>query len=307
MLVVTAEGIQGAVRRMLSPNFRPIVSTTTTNTDVITDPFKNAIHAKNGVVLDGGAWTDSYDSRILGGYNASKGNKGDATTDSVANGAINLTGISSVDGSVAIGPGGDLSTAITLSPGSSITGNKDVETNARDLPLSSIPAGAGLTNQGPLTIAGKSTRVLSEGTYWFTSISITGNGQLQTTGAVKIYVTGNIDVGGNGIATAGNLPPNLLIYGTVDPTDPSKKTNTVSIHGNGDFYGAVYAPGAAIDVFGNGAVYGGLTGNTVKINGNGGFHYDESLGNLGRFVTTTTSSTFTTTGFSRHSWREVTF
>lgn len=307
MLVVTAEGIQGPVRRMISPNFRPIVNTTTTNTDVVTDPFKNAIHAKNGVVLDGGAWTDSYDSRN-GGYKSGGCTpycKGDTTTDSIAGGAINLTGLSTVDGSVAIGPGGNTSTAITLSPGSNITGSKDVETAAQNLPLSSIPAG--VTNQGPLTIAGNATRVLSEGTYWFTSISITGNGLLKTTGAVKIYVTGNVDVGGNGIATANNLPPNLLIYGTVDPGDPSQKTTEVKIHGNGDFYGAVYAPSAALDVYGNGAVYGALTGNTAKLNGNGGFHYDESLGNLGRFVTTTTSSTFTTTGFSRHSWREVTF
>lgn len=306
MLVVTAEGIQGSVRRMISPNYRPIVSTTTTNTDVITDPFKNAIHTKSGANLDGGMWTDSYDSRN-GGYNVSgnKGNKGDVTTDSTATPAIDLTGISAINGNVAIGPGGNLSTGISIGPGSTITGSQDVETSARNMPLSGIPAG--LTNQGPLTIAGNRTVVLSEGTYWFTSISITGSGQLRTTGAVKIYVTGNINVGGNGVMTAGNLPTNLLIYGTVDPGDPSQKTNTVSIHGNGDFYGAVYAPGAAMQVFGNAAVYGALTGNTVHVNGNGGFHYDEALGNLGRFVTTTTSSTYTTTGFSRHSWREVTF
>lgn len=285
---------------------RPIVSTTTSPSEVITDPFKNAVHGKSNVVLDGNAWTDSYDSQN-GPYDVSgnRGNQGHVTTDSTGNGVITLTGNSAIHGDVTIGPGGNLSTAISLAPGSSISGTQSVEPAAQNLPLSSIPAG--LINQGPLTIAGNATRTLSEGAYWFSSINITGNGRLQTTGAVKIYVTGNIDVGGNGIATANSLPPNLLIYGTQDPTDPAQKTNTVSIHGNGDFHGAVYAPGAAMDVYGNGAVFGALTGNTVHINGNGGFHYDSALGNLGRFVTTSTSTTYTTTGFSRDSWQEITY
>jgi len=304
MLVVTAEGIQGSVRRMISPNYRPIVSTTTTTTDVITDPFKNAIHAKNGVELVGNAWTDSFDSRN-GPYNPinNKGHKGHVSTDGIAAGVITVNTNSSVDGDAIVGPGGN--PAVAINNNGIITGIQGVAPGAQNLPLSSIPAG--LVNQGPLSIAGNREVVLSEGTYWFSSINITGNGRLKTTGAVKIYVTGNIDVGGNGIATANNLPPNLLIYGTVDPGDPTQKTTIVKIHGNGDFYGAVYAPAAFLDVYGNGAVYGALTGNTAKINGNGGFHYDEALGNLGRFVTTTASTTYTTTGFTRHSWREVAF
>ncbi|MEK7205070.1 MAG: hypothetical protein AAB254_06130, partial [candidate division NC10 bacterium] len=223
--------------------------------------------------------------------------------DGIAAGIVTVNSGGTVDGDAIVGPGGNPATAINNN--GTITGSQGTEPAAQNLPLSSIPAG--LVNQGPLTISGNREVVLSEGTYWFTSISITGNGRLRTTGAVKIYVTGNIDVGGNGIATAGNLPPNLLIYGTVDPGDPSQKTTEVKIHGNGDFFGAVYAPSAAIDVYGNGAVFGALTGNTAKINGNGGFHYDEALGNLGRFVTTSTSTTYTTTGFTRHSWREVAF
>jgi hypothetical protein len=271
---------------------------------VITDPFKNAIHVRNTVEMLGSAWTDSYDSRS-GPYHPTnnRGHRGHVSTDGIAAGVITVGANSSIGGDAIIGPGGDVAVAINNS--GTITGLQGTERGARNSPLSSIPAG--LINQGPLTIAGNAIRVLGEGAYWFSMISITGNGRLQTTGAVKIYVTGNIDIGGNGIATAGNLPSNLLIYGTQDPSDASQKTTTVKIHGNGDFYGAVYAPGAALDVYGKGAVYGALTGNTVKINGNGGFHYDEALGNLGRFVTTTTTSTYPTTGFSRHSWREVTF
>jgi cytoskeletal protein CcmA (bactofilin family) len=177
------------------------------------------------------------------------------------------------------------------------------------MPLSQIPTGT--INSGPLSLSGNATRTLSTGTYWFTSISITGNGQLNVSGAVKIYVTGSVNIGGNGIATAGNLPPNLFIYGTAaDLNSPTTNVCTsISIHGNGNFYGAVYAPSAAISVSGNGQVFGSLTGNTVTINGSGSaaFHYDEALGNLGRFLTETTSTTYTTTGYTRYSWREIAF
>jgi len=128
------------------------------------------------------------------------------------------------------------------------------------------------------------------------SIATTGQAKLCVTGKVEIYVTGDINIGGNGIANLSGLPPNFLIYGL--PT-----VDTVNIHGNSDFYGAVYAPSAAMQVSGNGSVFGALTGNTVQINGSGSaaLHYDEALGLLGA------STTYATTGFSRYSWREIPF
>ena len=62
-----------------------------------------------------------------------------------------------------------------------------------------------------------------------------------------------------------------------------------------------------IQTSGNAAVYGSLTGKSVKINGNGGFHYDEALGDIGEFVTESSSTTYTTTGYSRYSWHEIAF
>jgi hypothetical protein len=304
ILVVTAEGIQGQVRRMISVEYQPIVSTTTTTTNVVTNPFANAVHAKGKVELIGNAWTDSYDSRN-GAYNAggNKGSNGDVSTDATAAASILLTGGSTVNGDAYVGPGGNPATGITN--GGTITGTQGTEGEAWVMPLSAIPAG--VTNQGALSITGNSTRTLNEGTYWFSSLNISGNGRLVINGAVKIYVTGSIAVGGNGVATAGNLPPNLLMYGTVDPNNSANKCTSVSVHGNGNFYGSIYAPEADMQTSGNGAVYGALTGKTVKINGNAGFHYDEALGNIGSFVTTSSSTAYTTTGYSRYSWREIAF
>ncbi len=304
LIVVTAEGIQGSVRRMISMEYQPIVSTTTSTNTVTTDPFSDAAHGSGPVTLSGNATTDSYDSR-LGAYNVSGnlGTNGDISTDSTANGSVSLGSNNAINGSVLVGPGGNTATAVAN--GGTITGTLGTEAATWNLPLSTIPAG--VSNQGPLSISGNTTRTLTEGTYWFSSISITGNGRLVTTGAVKIYVTGAINISGNGVGTAGNLPTNLLVYGTVDPTNAANQTTSVAVTGNGNFYGAIYAPAAAITVTGNGAVYGSLTGNSVNFSGNGGLHYDDALGNLGRYVTTTTSTTYTTTGFTRYSWREIAF
>ena len=304
ILVVTTEGIQGTVRRMIQVEYQPIVSTTTTSNDVVTDPFANAVHGRGNISLIGNAYTDSYNS-TNGAYNVNgnRGANGDVSTDATATGSVTINPNSTVNGDVAVGPGGNTATAINNQ--GTITGTTSTEAAAWNVPLSSIPSG--VTNQGPLSITGIRMVTLNEGTYWYSSINSSGNGQLRINGAVKIYVTGNVDIGGNGVATAGNLPPNLLIYGTVDPNNSANKCTSVSIHGNGDFYGGIYAPDATISVVGNGSVYGSLTGNTVNINGNGGFHYDEALGNLGRFVTTTAGTTYTTTGYSRYSWREIAF
>ena len=43
---------------------------------------------------------------------------------------------------------------------------------------------------------------------------------------------------------------------------------------------AVYAPGAAITVAGNGDVFGAFVGDTVTIAGNSKFHYDRALGDI---------------------------
>ncbi|RPI09891.1 MAG: hypothetical protein EHM71_04905 [Zetaproteobacteria bacterium] len=304
LLVVTAEGLKGPVRRMIAMELRPVVSTTTATNTVVHNPFAAAAHGRSSVELIGNAWTDSYNS-ANGAYNTNgnRGHHGDVSTDATDPGVIIVNPNSTVDGQALVGPGGDTSTAIVNQ--GTITQGTGTQPSTFNLPLSIVPDG--VTNQGALSISGNRTVTLSEGTYWFSSISVTGNGRLATTGAVKIYVTGNVNIGGNGVTTAGNLPPNFLLYGTVDPANSANKCTSVIIHGNGTFFGAVYAPDADIAVSGNGVNYGALTGNNVTINGNGGFHYDEQLGNLGASVTTSVTTTYSTSGFTRYSWREIAF
>ncbi len=305
ILLVTSEGIQGFVRRMVQMELRPDVAAPV-STCIVVDPFASGAHGKNNVEIAGNVVTDSYDSRN-GAYGATnKGNNGDVSTDATSAGAITVDANATVKGDAKAGPGADLATAIVEGTPNSIKGDKTTETSVMPMPLSAIPSG--ITNLGDLKLSGKGSMTLTTGTYWFSSISITGNGQLTISGDVKIYVTGSIDAGGNGIVNPNGTPPSLLLYGTVDPTNPANKCTDVKIHGNGAFAGAVYAPAASIDVVGNGEVYGALTGNTVKFtgSGHGGFHYDEALGNFGQFIIPS-SGGGTFDKYSRHSWREIPF
>ncbi|MFB3816677.1 MAG: hypothetical protein ACE147_03335 [Candidatus Methylomirabilales bacterium] len=308
IFVITAEGIQGSVRRVISAEYRPNVLVTWTTDTIIREPFANAVHGRGVVNLSGNGTTDSYNSNDgpYGGSNVLS--NGDVSTDRVGSGSITIGANATVNGSVLCGPTCNTSTDVVVS--GHVSGSISQEPNTLDMPLPVIPAG--VTNQGALSITGNRDVTLNAGTYWFSSIHIAGNGRLRTSGQVKIYVTGNVDIGGNGVIAANNAPPNLLIYGTstnpTNPTAPGASTCTsVSIHGNGSFVGAIYAPNADISLVGNAATYGSLSGNTVTITGNGEFHYDEALGMLDRQVTTTTTIQTNMTGYNRFSWREIPF
>jgi Tfp pilus assembly protein PilX len=116
-------------------------------------------------------------------------------------------------------------------------------------------------------------------------MSITGNnsGITQDSNAtVKLYVQGNIDIAGNGIANLSNSAGNLWIYG-ISPSDGS--TPNILIAGNGAFIGVVDAPAYNTTISGSGtnggnnaySLVGAVIGNMLTITGNGSIHYDEAL------------------------------
>ncbi len=242
VLLVSVRGTAGQAQREVRLELQPIVQTTTTTTDttttVVTNPFGNAAHGVAKVDVANGT-TDSYNSN-LGAYNenGNKGSNGDVSTDATAANVIQTGPNGVVNGSAMAGPGANLEGAITGS--GTITGSQTTEANAWNLPLSTIPAG--VANSGALSISGNTTMNLTTGVYWFSSISIGGNAKLNATGPVKIYVTGNISIGGNGIGTANNKPPNILIYGTADPNNANNTCTSVSGAGTGRSMGPSTPP-----------------------------------------------------------------
>lgn len=148
---------------------------------------------------------------------------------------------------------------------------------------------------------------LAPGTYIVTasggnSISLTGNDTLNVggTGQTIFYLAGNANIGGNGIVNATARPTNMLIYGMKpDAASGIPGCLDIDISGNGNFYGAVYAPQADITLNGGGArgsVYGSLAGKRVSFNGNGTIiHYDESLRELSGVIRAYQLNTWTQT------------
>ncbi|HTL47362.1 MAG TPA: collagen-binding domain-containing protein [Verrucomicrobiae bacterium] len=236
--------------------------------------FDFAVFSKEGMHINGGPTIDSYDSSLgaYGGGNA--GQNGDIGTDSTGSSTvgventINIDGNAVIKGDVMVGPGANPDNVIDLGHNVTLTGTKGSEDYKRDYE----PITSNATNLGALSLSGSTTQYLGPGTYHYSSLSISGQAKLIPTGPVVIYVDGAVSIGGNGVATSSNLPPNFLLYAA---------STSVAISGNGNFYGGVYAPNADVSVSGNGQIFGGLVGKTYHQTGNANIHYDEALKNTG--------------------------
>lgn len=229
--------------------------------------FPQGVFGNQSVTMSGNAFTNSYTSS-QGPYNPLRaGAQGHIGTNGVAAASVRVSGNARINGNATVGPGGNPATAISRSGNARITGTSSAATALTPMPPVTVPSG--VADRGALSISGNTRTTLPGGTYWYDSLSITGNGGLSFSGPATLYISGNVQIAGNGIWTAGNVPPNLVVYVVGAPS--------VQFSGNGQFSGAVYAPQAAVSVSGNGEIYGALVGNTVTVSGNGGIHYDTAL------------------------------
>jgi len=272
-------------------------------------PFTYAAFGDISLTMTGNGETDSYDSS-LGGYGGLNiGSNGDVGTNGATIGAITLSGNAKVNGDANTGPGG------TVSDESKVTGDVSHDCD-ENLPSAIVPSAlTGLASGGSYSISGNTSATLGPGDFKYSSISISANANLTIIGTVRIYLTGTAlslsvsgngkliitagaslilyidgrcDISGNGVVNQTNLPENFLVYSTYSSTG-----NGIQITGNGDLYGAVYAPKANVLISGNGDIYGSVVGKTVSIPGNGDVHYDEALKDAGPV-----------SNYSLENWRE---
>lgn len=295
--------------------------------------WSNSIVAKGTVTFSGNASIESYDS-TLGPYNAAT-NRSDLAT--VASASTDLDPIvvgsnASIYGYVAttgadpvVGGNGRIYGATTPT-GTLVDQSRIRRDFTANLPDATAPTGTAIALaaiSSTLTlprvgdVAGANGRYL----YSTTGVGMAGNNTVSIKGPVDLIVTGNVSVSGNGSITiggTGSTDPSLNLYTsgdinftgngmvnlTQDPsktalwgTTPSGSTQTLSVGGNGEYVGTVYAPNAAITMAGNGGSSGAVIGNTVTISGNGNFRYDTRLGTL---------TTDMDTSFRVNSWSELT-
>lgn len=234
--------------------------------------FRFAVFAENSITISTSASDvvnfDSYDSGegAYGGDNV--GSNADIGTNSTEDDCITIKGgDTTINGDATIGPEGDVEDALDVRSGSDITGTEAAATEPQTLydPSTEEPV-------SPAVSLHNSTLNLSEGTYHFSSLSISGTGQIVTTGEVKIYVDGTVNIGGQGIVNTGQSPPDLLLYATEDAT--------ITISGSGSFYGGIYAPNSWVKNTGSGAIYGAIVAEDYQQQGNGAVHFDEAMNDV---------------------------
>jgi hypothetical protein len=248
--------------------------------------FKFGLFASQAITMSGQARTDSYDSANgLYNQNGNKNHRGDVGT----NGDIGTSGQAYIDGNASIGPSGIFNNqsavygTITQHPVYAFP-PVSVPANLSSLPSSGSISGTATLTPGnykysSINLAGQNTLTLIGpiNLYLTGSPSIRTSGQskivisIASTGPVKIYADGNIQMSGQGITNQTNLPENLIIYGT------SSSAVTYQFTGQAAFFGAVYAPAANMHISGQGGFYGSFMGNTIDASGQAYVHYDESL------------------------------
>lgn len=239
--------------------------------------FNWSLFGDEKVKVTGSVVTDSYNSTNGLYIGTPPGTNGDVATNSISIGergedkAIYVNGSAVVNGDLIIGPGGDTSRAISIVGSSVVTGTRQAATSVVPTPSVTVPSG--LTNSGALTV-GSGTQTLAAGSYLYSSVSVANGATLTSSGPVKIYVTGDLNVDGGSILGSVNSPPNMIIKVVGD--------NDVRFSGtNNRLYAGLYAPDSDVTITGSATVYGGVIGEEVSLNGSGRFVLDEALSSAG--------------------------
>jgi len=124
-------------------------------------------------------------------------------------------------------------------------------------------------------------------------INITGNDRITvgTNGSLKIYADcPTVNLGGNGVVNETGSAIKFAYYGTA-------RNTSISLGGNAEFVGTIYAPYAHLELNGGGGAINDFSGAAMvasaKFNGHFRFHYDEALPAIGAWR-----------GFTVTSWNE---
>ena len=129
--------------------------------------------------------------------------------------------------------------------------------------------------KGDLTINGNSTATLTNGSYCFHSLTLSGKGKLAVSGAVKIYLTGQFAATGNSSSDTGGVPANLQILSSYTGD------NGVLLQGTTNLYMTIYAPQTSVSLMGTPQLYGSVLGKTLSVSGNPSLHFDSQLAQTG--------------------------
>ena len=216
---------------------------------------------------------------FVGSYNSSKSQSpSHASAGSYAamgsNASITSGNNDTIQGNVLVGPHGN-------SSGFAVSGS--TVTAAGGIPIPSMPSWSPGTNPGaiPSTYTVSSNTTLPAGSYWFTSLTISG--ALTFDGPTTIYVNGPVDLTGD-IKGYGSIPSNLKIYQYGSNTFGSSAGSA----NNTTIIADVLAPYSDFTEKNNLYYYGRGFFNTITTKNNADFYYDQAFGQAigGKTITT---------------------
>lgn len=222
-----------------------------------------ALFANSQLTMSGNAQTDAYDSRVAPYNPATATNEGHIATNASAPGMVSLSGNVKIKGDLVVGPGANPLTAARLSGNAAILGDRVVATARNPM----TPVQGRLAYKGMST--GDSVVRLEPGTYVVSSLNVGGNGALNCTGPTDIYVAGDVHIAGNGIVASHDRAADVKIH--------IQGERNVTISGNGNVYGLIYAPESHVKISGNAQIFGSVVGESIHHSGNGKVHLDKAL------------------------------
>ena len=215
-------------------------------------------------------------------------------TNSITSNSVAIKAGVTIPGDVVCGPGGDPAEVIDTKDSTVVTGSTyaaDVEMQfppvvvPPDLvALSQIsytpePNISGDKHYGNVIINGVqnitgNARIFIDGT-----LTLKNSSELivKSGGSLKLYLNGNLVSSNSGyITNENNNACNLQMFATDNCTN-------IDLKAKSNFFGAIYAPNANLQIYNSGDLYGAYVGNqTIEIKNSGSFYFDTRL--LGVFV-----------------------
>jgi hypothetical protein len=242
--------------------------------------FKYAVRAEGILYLTNGGTFDAFDSEV--------GPYGPATADTIAdiwaNGDITVTkttvkGAATAVGTITYGQNGVV-TGATASGATALTPLDILPCPVTGFTIAAkVPAGAGInysSSTGVVTVSGGATLTLTDTSYFFSSIVLTGNSKLAFPVGphVSVVLRDSLNAAAGTIINASANATSLSFAACGTSATPAYWA--LSSGGTASYY-SVYAPNHIVYETGAGDFYGAVVASIYYATGGGRFHYDAAL------------------------------
>ena len=244
--------------------------------------FKQSLFGDSGVRIKKGAFTDSYDSRLVSQYDPDTANqKGNVGTNATGQASIEVRQGSAVNGQLVVGTGmANPLDAVSIDADVIVTADPDAVSASQNLLMVPIDTNSVTCDVGDFTtdlnVAQNTDNNFDadDGViYCYDDIVMKKNSSISVTGNVKVYAeTLTVDKNSNTNINNGGKPTQLLMY--------IYGSGTVNFDKEGVFSGAIFAPEATINFKKSIEIFGAIVGDYVDVDKEAKFHFDEALADI---------------------------